>query len=165
MTVAYTQTGQQGKGITITVRAEPALSGLDYILGGIQHPAITNKKISIQLYGWVIRNFQAAGGMQDPPWQPLATSTQLQKAALGYSPLPLIRTGNLRQSFAPFSDDEVAGVGARASFGVDYAQIHQNGNEHVPARPMLPPAEVAKRFAVTIWNQDLADAKHRAGFP
>lgn len=120
-----------------------------------------NRQVSAQLYGWVIRNFDAAGRMQFPPWKPLAASTLAQKARLGFSLQPLMRTGNLRQSFIGFYDDKVGGVGARASFILqgrrfDYAVAHQEGTERIPARPMLPPEDYVRRVARAAFENFVA---------
>ena len=122
-----------------------------------------NRMISIQYYGWTIRNFDSGGLKQIPPWRPLAPSTLAQKLKLGYSPLPLLRTGNLRQSFIGFHDKSKAGVGARASYFLggkkfDYATVHQFGTDHVPARPMLPPLEYARSTAQEIYRRFVAQS-------
>lgn len=61
-------------------------------------------------------------------------------------------TGHLRQSFAPFSDADQAGVGARASFGVDYAAVHEEGSGHVPQRKMLPDDAQALDIGMQVYG-------------
>lgn len=152
-----------GQGIRTEVRATRTIVALEKLTDGVKHREKINRQLGIQLYGWVIRNFDSGGKMQTPPWAPLAESTKAQKARLGYSGLPLIRTGNLRQSFAPFSDNDEAGVGAKASFGVDYAQVHEQGSGNVPARPMLPPKEYALKSATTIYQLEIERLRKETG--
>lgn len=152
-------------GISIEVNAASTLRGLGILQVGLADRQTINRKIAIELYGWVIRNFDAEGGMQSPPWLPLKASTLKQKARLGFSPKPLIRTGHLRQSFAPFSTAAEAGVGAKASAGVDYAEVHEEGTKdgHIPARPMLPTQQFALDTAVKIYGLEIAQLRRTAG--
>ena len=113
---------------------------------------IPNRQLSVQLYGWVMRNFQQSGGLQSPVWRPLAASTLKQKQRKGYSGTPLIRTGHLRQSFRPFSDNEQAGVGSE----VKYSQYHETGTRTIPQRAMLPPQNVALDYAVKVYDRWIA---------
>jgi len=150
-------------GISIEVNANAVLRGLGTFFDGLRDRATINRKVSIQLYGFVLRNFQQGGALQTPPWQPLKASTLKQKARLGYSPLPLLRTGHLRQSFAPFSDENVAGVGAKASEGVDYAEFQEEGTKTIPARPMLPTEKLALDTTVQIYGLEIARLRQVAG--
>ena len=122
-----------------------------------------NRRISIQLYGWTMRNFDVAGAMQTPRWAPLSARTLKEKARLGYSPQPLLRTGNLRQAFASYYDANKGGIGARASYfsggkKFDYATVHQFGSEHIPARPMLPPPAYVRQTAISIYGKFISDS-------
>lgn len=150
-------------GISVEVRAEPASKGLRMLWQRIENREPINRKVGIQLYAWVMRNFDSGGREQEPSWAPLADSTLKQKARLGYSPQPLIRTGHLRQSFAPFADDRQAGVGAQASFGVDYAELHETGTSRFPARPMLPPERVAIQIATQVYDLELTAILREGG--
>lgn len=154
-------------GISLTMNINEAASALSQLAGDVQNRSIPNRQIGIQLYGWVIRNFQQSGAMQQPPWVALAPSTLERKQKEGYSSQPLIRRGNLRQSFAPFADDTQAGVGARAAFGIDYARIHETGSTQTPGRPpqraMLPPRDYALNASVQIYNLHIQTSIRRAG--
>ncbi len=121
---------------------------------------VPNRKLSVKLYGWVIRNFNSSGGLQKKPWKPLKEATLKSKRKKGYSPKPLIRTGNLRNSFEGYFDAKIAGVGARASFGIDYAEVHEYGSRsrNIPARSMLPDEDTMRKFAVEVYEGHLADA-------
>lgn len=146
--------------IKIVDAATPAIRRAASHLADTETP---HRMISIQYFGWVIRNFDAGGTQQTPPWRPLAPSTLKQKQRLGYSLLPLLRTGNLRNSFLGFYDKSKAGVGARASYflggkAFDYATAHQFGTERVPARPMLPPVPYAREVALTIYQRFVKSA-------
>lgn len=151
--------------VIIELHAEPAVQALKKFSFAMLDFVGANRKIATQLYGWVIRNFNSGGRSQDPPWAPLAPGTRVQKARLGYSLNPLVRTGHLRQSFAPIADAERAGVGARASVGVDYAAVHETGTADgkIPARPMLPPIDYARRVAVQIYSEQVRVARRGSG--
>ncbi len=136
-----------------------ALGTLGQLLGRTE---IAHRQIGVQFFSWVQRNFESSGGLRTTPWVPLAPSTVKAKARGGWSPKPLYRTGNLRQSFAPFSDATQAGIGAKASFGVDYAKVHEEGSSHVPARPMLPPEDVALGIVTRVYNRFILDARDKA---
>lgn len=145
--------------LQVTNFASPTLRKAVADLGNTEP---VHRQISVQFYSWTIRNFDAAGLMQNPPWKPLSERTLKQKRRLGYSLQPLLRTGNLRQSFTPYADKRVAGVGARASYVLrnkkrfDYATVHQQGNEHIPARPMLPPVATVQRIAFEAYRNFVA---------
>jgi len=96
--------------------------------------------------------------MQTPSWPPLAESTLVQKRKKGYSGTPLIRTGNLRQSFRPFSTNDTAGVGSE----VRYSQYHETGTSRLPQRAMLPPRAVAIDYAVRIYERWMAQVARTA---
>jgi phage gpG-like protein len=81
----------------------------------LQNFETPNRLLSIALYSWTIRNFNTQGRTGGATaWAPLAESTIRRKKKLGKTQ-PLVITGNLRQSFAPFYDSKIAGVGAQAS--------------------------------------------------
>lgn len=73
-------------------------------------------------------------------------------------------TGNLRQSFKPFSDNNVAGVGAQASYGVDYSKAHEYGDpkNHIPQRRMLPRPQEVERDVLKIYNKHVSSITARA---
>jgi len=125
-----------------------------------------NKKASIDLYGFVARNFQQEGALVGG-WAPLAPSTVEDKAKHGYS-LILQNTGQLRQSFVPFSDKEQAGVGAQRLSGLsdgrpaDLAAIHQEGAGRIPARPMLPSREQALEIGIRVYDLHIEQARRKA---
>lgn len=124
---------------------------------------VPHRQLGVQLFSWVQRNFEQEGGLQSEPWAKLAPYTIAEKARLGYSPKKLVRTGNLRTSFLQFSDNDTAGIGARASYGVDYAAVHELGNDKVPARPMLPPPKVVVDYAIRIYNMHIQRARQESG--
>lgn len=144
--------------IELRVRVQDATTpAISRAAAALANTEDANRAISIQYYGWTIRNFDAGGTNQTPPWVPLAPSTLKQKLRLGYSPLPLLRTGNLRQSFIGFYDKDKGGVGARASYflkgrAFDYATAHQHGTETIPARPMLPTVDYARKTALDVYR-------------
>lgn len=149
--------------ISVTINASRAGSALASLQRGLRDRHVVHRQIAAQFFSWVQRNFEAQGGLRQTPWVPLRSSTVAEKARLGYSPKMLVRTGNLRQSFQPFSDADQAGVGARASLGVDYAQVHEEGSVTVPPRPMLPPIDVAEGYVTRIYDRFILEEKRGAG--
>lgn len=135
--------------ISAEVDATAALQMFQDLLHGAQDRTIPNRQLSVQLQGWVLRNFQSEGALQDPPWEPLAESTRLQKEEQGYSSAPLVRTGHLRQSFRGFYDNDRAGVGSE----VPYGEFHERGTDLFPQRAMLPSERVALDYARQIYER------------
>lgn len=152
-----------GQGVSLELRVNKVASGMGRFSDSLLDFTVPNRQIGIQLYGWVLKNFNAGGANQSPSWRPLAPATLKQKAKQGYSSKPLIRKGNLRNSFAPFSDANIVGVGARASFGVDYAQIHQQGGAKIPQRDMLPPRPYALSSATKIYQLHVETSRRKGG--
>lgn len=152
---------------------------------------VPNRAVGAQFYAFVIKNFETEGGeTREGHWKDLAPSTILgryrasagkkrrgtAKAGLrlgltgrdiiGLSGLQfriLQVTGHLRQSFAPFSDQDEAGVGARASFGVDYARVHEEGSDRVPQRKMLPDEEQALEIGVRVYGHYVDESIKESG--
>jgi phage gpG-like protein len=140
--------------ISVEIKSNAALRKLQLAAAKLKDRKIPNRQLAVQLMSWVGDNFDGSGSRLKRPWAPLQPATLAAKARKGYSSKPLMRTGNLRQSFAGFSDNDEAGVGAQASFGVDYAEFHENGvpENNLPKRQMLPPQEVALGYGVRIYD-------------
>lgn len=151
--------------ISVVINATAVGSALATLARGLRSREVTHRQIGAQLFSWVQRNFDAEGGLATKPWAPLAPSTVREKDRRGWSPRKLIRTGNLRQSFAPFSDADQVGIGARASFGVDYAEVHEEGapRANIPSRPMLPPVEVAEGYITRVYGAFILEQRKKAG--
>ena len=77
-------------------------------------------------------NFQRSG--RPKTWRPLAKSTLRWKIMHGYSPFPLIRSGDLRRSFVYRVENRNRLLVGTA---VKYAPFHQFGTRTMPARPFL----------------------------
>lgn len=135
--------------IRAEVNAAAALRRFGTLVTESRNRTQPNRQLATQLTGWTLRNFQQGGSLQTPAWAPLAASTAKQKARLGYSPMPLIRTGHLRQSFRPFYDNDQAGTGSE----VPYSQYHETGTERLPQRAMLPSQQVALGYAMQIYER------------
>ena len=102
-------------------------------------------KVGTLIFQEVQRNFDRSGH-DTGAWARLATSTAAQKARLGFSPKPLLRTGDLRQRW----DISMLRKNAvRVKSRLRYSAFHQFGTRKMPARPMLPSErrtlEIAKR--------------------
>lgn len=117
-----------------------------------------NMRAATELHKWVMRNFEDEGaGLAEGAWQPLNKYYLAWKVKHGWSEKILHKTGNLRASFSPFSDADTAGVGAQASFGVDYAKVHQEGIGHMPRRRMLPILSDIQDAVVPIYKRAIQD--------
>lgn len=72
-----------------------------------------------------------------PQWEPLADSTEAEKARKGYpADAPLLRTGEMRDSISHTAEGGKVVVGAEDEKMV----YHEFGTEHIPPRPVLGPA-------------------------
>lgn len=132
-----------------------AVARLRKLSARLTDTATANRKVSIDLYGLVMRNFDEEGGLRGG-WTPLKPGTVKAKSREGYAMI-LQNTGALKNSFEPFSDKEEAGVGARLYTGdgpTDLAAVHEYGSEaqNIPARPMLPTPEQALAAGINVYN-------------
>ena len=85
---------------------------------------------------WEIGFYQEAVG-PFPAWEPLADSTEAEKARLGYQPdAPLLRDGDLRDSYG----NEVEVLDAIIGSTSDIAVYQEIGTPTIPPRPVLGPA-------------------------
>jgi HK97 gp10 family phage protein len=72
-----------------------------------------------------------------PAWEPLAQSTEDEKARLGYpSDAPLLRTGDLKDSITHEIDGLEAVIGSQS----DIAEYQEFGTNTIPPRPFIGPA-------------------------
>src|SRR4051794_23528439 len=75
---------------------------------------------------------------EGPGWAPLAPSTVLSRAALGYPPGPILhRSGRMRRSLTGGAESttDIDGTTLRLGSSVPYAEFHQTGTANMPARP------------------------------
>lgn len=154
--------GQAGGGQYARAGTQVLLNGRVVTVDGIGRAAqkagadviaaigIANKKASIALYGFVIRNFQQEGGMVGG-WLPLSAQAIARKAKKGYR-MMLQNTGALRNSFMPYSDEKVALVGS----ALHYSEDHQLGKDgHPPQRRILPNEEEAQARVMPIYGREV----------
>ena len=99
-------------GISVEIDVTRVTGSIARLLTQLADTTPANRALATQIFGWVQRNFDVEGHMQTPPWVPLKPSTLEQKRKHGWSSKPLIRTGNLRQSFAQFYSRAGAGDAA-----------------------------------------------------
>lgn len=72
-----------------------------------------------------------------PAWEPLADSTEQEKARLGYPvDAPLLRKGNLRDSIRHEVSGHEAVIGSQSGI----AAYQEFGTEQIPPRPFIGPA-------------------------
>lgn len=108
-----------------------------------------NKKASVRLYQFVLRNFQDEGALVGG-WVPLAPSTIAYKQEHGYSRM-LQNTGNLRASFLPYADDKIARVGSPLA----YSAAHDQGTARIPQRRLLPNEEDVQPMVLEIYGREM----------
>ena len=157
--------------ISIEINFNDLPANLTEYIRAVKDTEVPNKKIGVALFEWVQTEFDGEGVAPGSPgpWAPLSEFTKKEKAAGGWSPKPLLRTGNLRQSFQPFSTSDIVGIGAMASSFLgpegDYASAHQEGRpeRRLPARPMLPPTEVVLEIATRIYGLEIAKIGKETG--
>ena len=144
--------------IRVEINADAALRRMNLLANESRNRTTPNRQLATQLTGWVLRNFQQGGSLQTPTWAPLKPSTAKQKARLGYSATPLIRTGHYRQSFRPFYDNDTAGTGSE----VPYSKYHETGTKNLPQRAALPSDQVALSYATQVYERWAANLARSA---
>jgi len=177
-----------------TFTASSAGKALNDLALGLSDRRVPNKQLSVQLEGFVLNNFDQEGALRGG-WEPLKPSTILARlrkspagkrakglagalakagrksadiaATTGAGLVKILQdTGAMRQSFAAFSDNDVAGVGARS--GAQHAEltaIHEYGDpsRNIPARPMLPTPDQALQMAYDVYEAYVEKARKDAG--
>jgi len=129
---------------------------LDRFADAMKDPTPANREASIAMYGFLIRNFDRAGGLQGG-WTPLSPKTVKEKARIGKERM-LVRSGALRSSFLPFHSRENAGVGSE----LEYSKYHQEGTVHIPQREMLPRREKVLEIGLKVYGNYVARESRKA---
>jgi len=160
--------------ISIEVRAQIVQRQLNQLAAQLDDRRAVNQAVGAKLFQLVMDNF-ASESHDGEPWAALAPSTvdarirkatnnKRKRAALraGLSITQILQdTGAMRQSFLPFSDNEVAGVGSRSEREhADLSKIHEEGIG-VPRRPMLPSKARALEAALVIYGHFVERAVHQ----
>lgn len=122
------------------------------VAGSVANRQPANRRASVALYGWIIRDYDQEGGLIGG-WAPLAPSTVKRKAAAGKERM-LVWSGRLRNSFRSFYDNDVAGAGS----DVTYSEFHEEGTSRIPQRSMLPPRDVALDIGIEVYDQYIASS-------
>ena len=164
-----------GETLSITVN----LNGLDKKLrdfaSDLKDREPTNRQVSVRLMSLVMKNFSSQSN-DGNKWAPFKlggryiSSTKVTKRRkkkdegkrfLDKSAKLLQDTGNLRQSFLGLYSKDIAGVGAKASAGVNYAIVHEKGSTKIklPARPMLPTDKQLQQEFVNVYTSKIRRAE------
>lgn len=158
--------------ITAQIQSARTQGALNQLARQLADRQVVNHALSLKMFQMVQDNFESESFDGDP-WVDLAPSTRRWKEKRGYEMI-LQNTGALRQSFLPFSDNTLAGVGAQSMASVvagdppkakrprDLAKIHEEGIG-VPQRRMLPSRARALEEAVSIYGYFVARAAQRVG--
>jgi phage gpG-like protein len=143
---------------SIEVRGDKrAQANLAKFADKLANPLIANKAVAVQLYSWTIRNFDAEGAEQSPPWPRLAERTIERKRRIGKERM-LVISGQLRASLLPFWTRENAGIGSQLS----YARYHEEGTATLPQRKLLPTRELVSSTGLRIYNHYVGTAARQA---
>lgn len=89
------------------------------------------KRSAVLMHRSINENFRSSG--RPAPWRPLSFGYLKRKVAQGYSPKPLLKTGQLRNSITSNVERLKFSLGT----AVKYAPYHQFGTATIPARPFL----------------------------
>lgn len=128
---------QPGKG-GVTIQIEPPLEFILQQTGRFQEALLDLEPLweRVKPVAAEVEEEQWAGAGD---WAPLADSTIRRKEAGGWPLDPLVRTGDLKESL---TDPGLAADSGpqHMIYGtdVDYAQFHQEGTIHMPARQLIP---------------------------
>ena len=124
--------------VTLTVDNDAAVRRLRQYARLVGNWRVANKKVSIQLYGWVMRNYETEGSLVGG-WAPIAPATAKGKSRKGYSERILLRTGVLKNNYAFYSNEQEAGVGNK----IPYSLFHEEGvpKRGLPPRRQMPAAD------------------------
>ncbi len=121
------------------------LAGMGGFLKTVEHSALENAAILVE------KTAKEEIGVQQPAWgpfeawQPLADSTEAQKAQKGYpADAPLLATGDLQKSIGHQVDGNTAIIGSTDPVMV----FHEFGTEKMPPRPVLGPALFRNKEAI-----------------
>jgi phage gpG-like protein len=129
---------------------------LERFLDEMANPTQANRQVSVQLYGWCIKNMRSEGELAGG-WEPLAPATVREKQRIGKEKM-LVRTGNLRSGFEPFYSRENAGI----RNAVPHAVFHHEGTRTIPKRPLLPSRSEVLRIGLEVYGVYVARAAKRA---
>ena len=99
----------------------------------LKDKTIANKKSAILLDQWVLQNFQTQGGKVGN-WPPFALGGRIVNGSLDTTAKLLQKSGQLRRSFRPWSNNKTAGIGS----DLPYSKPHNEGIRRLPQRRMLP---------------------------
>lgn len=130
--------------VTLTIDNEAAVKRLRQYATLVGNWRVANKKIAIQLYGWVLRNYETEGSLVGG-WAPIARATAKGKSRKGYSERILLRTGVLKNNYAFYSNEQEAGAGNKIS----YSLFHEEGvpKRGLPPRRQMPAADDMTKVA------------------
>ena len=147
--------------LVITVDLANADKNLRAFADNLKKRERINEQIAMRLRSLVIKNFetQSNNGIK---WAPFKAGGRWKSEGKGKkrtrtldrSAKLLQDTGNLRVSFTELWSNDLTGVGAKASAGVNYAIVHEMGStkRKIPARPMLPTPLQVQTEAVRIYD-------------
>lgn len=129
------------------------------LAGQIKDRTSVNAVVAGKMWAMVMENFKTESH-EGEPWEPLAPSTIERRQKKQDGKVAILQdTGALRQSFMPFSNNDLAGVGSVSSREHSkLSEIHEEGLGNVPARPMLPSEGRAIAEAIKIYDHYIGRA-------
>lgn len=140
------------KVVTLTIDNDAAVKKLRQYAKLVGNWNAANKKVAIQLYGWVMRNYENEGALVGG-WAPISPATVKRKSKQGYSSRILLRTGVLKNNYTFYSNEQEAGVGNRTP----YSRFHEDGvpQRGLPPRRQMPDADEATGIAEEVLGLHL----------
>lgn len=146
--------------IYVTVSGHGELNRkLSALASKLRDRAIPNRAIATQLYAWTIDNFDSAGRLVGG-WAPLAPATIAEKKRIGKEQ-PLVRTGALRASLLPFSDNDRVGIGTPLAYA---RPLHEGAtSRRLPARPIIPGPDVITQMGIKVYEFYISQTKQAVG--
>lgn len=141
--------------IQLSIDNKAAIDNLRAYTQLVTNWKVANKKIAIQLYGWVIRNYENEGRLVGG-WAPIQKATIRRKTKAGYSSKILLQTGVLKNNYGFYSTDQEAGVGNRTPYSI----FHETGvpQRGLPQRRQMPAEEDARNEAEAVLGVHLKSA-------
>lgn len=138
----------------ITINGDTRIIG---IFGDIKKLLNNPKKVLTDIGDFLVEeyeeNFDSEGSRSKKKWKSLATSTQIQRARLGYGAAhPILkRTGDLRGGFRK----KVKTFSVTVDNPTSYFKYHQRGDNPQPERLMIYATETVKQEIVAMFIKEI----------
>ncbi len=130
-----------------TQKANVILKGLK---NDLKKRKVVNERAIALVLKWVDDNFKTQGGKVGG-WKKLTTATNIAKTNKGYSPSPLLRTGDLRKKWRTQISDKTGRL-ISAIDNPPYGLFHDEGAGHLPQRRIIPKSSEVLPLLSKVYN-------------